>query len=246
MGYKGRDVEIVELNEKQYLVVACDSCGAIGSKEFDLVKVDPYVVGRLTTRVALMEVLSVGAVPKALSAAVSNEPFPTSEEIISGVKDEMESILLNSVPVAISTEKNMETKQTGVGITVAGICNKEELRINKSAHGDIVYCLGIPKVGNEIQGISDSDIAKSLDISKLAKVHGINDIIPVGSRGIIKEIETLCSTLNYKFVWEPDVSVDMNKSAGPSTCLVFTCSPEIKVSFRTLTPITKIGSLELL
>lgn len=244
MGYKGRDVEIVELNENQCLVIACDSCGAIGVKEFDLVKIEPYVVGRFTARVALMEILSVGALPKALSVAISNEPFPTGEEIIKGVKDELASIPSTSVPIAISTEKNMETKQTGLGVTAVGICNKENIRINKSNHGDFVYCLGIPKVGSEIRGASDLDIARSSDIDKLTKVHGIKDIIPVGSRGILKEIETLCSILNYKFVRDPEVSLDMNKSSGPSTCLIFTCSAEARVSINVSSPITKVGVLE--
>ena len=116
MGYKGRDVEVVDISDGKCLVVACDSCGGIGSKQLDEVKVDPYVSGRHTTRVALMEVMSVGASPKNISVAISNEPVPTGESIIKGVKDELKWRLSN-LSMAISTER-IYLRQTGIGITL--------------------------------------------------------------------------------------------------------------------------------
>lgn len=244
MGYKGRDADVTILNDKQYIVTACDSCGAIGSKEYDVVKVPPYFVGRLTARVALVEVISLGAVPITISAAISNEPFPTGEEILLGINNELRCMCLTELPMVISTEKNVETKQTAVGITVVGICEKKNLRVALTKPGDLLYCLGIPKVGNEIKGVDDPDIIQGNHVQELLEIKGIHDIVPIGSKGIFKEAEILASTVNCKFIFEPEKEIDINKSAGPATCLIFTCSPDIKLSEIRFTPLIKLGRLD--
>lgn len=242
MGYKGRDVEVVQIDSNYSIVTACDSCGGIGLKQNDVVNVSPYVTGRFTARVVLMEVLSVNAIPKTISIAISNEPNPTGDEIISGVLEELKAANLESIPMAISTEKNIETSQTALGITVVGICDNENIRAAKSRSGDFIYCLGIPKVGNEINGLYDNEIVQLNHIKELIKLNEINDIVPIGSKGILEEIEMLCKNVNCKFIYEPEGYVDMYKSAGPSTCLVFTCAEHINLSGLIQNPI-KLGRL---
>lgn len=39
--------------ESTFVVIACDSCGGIGPKDLDVVKVPAHIVGRFTSRVAL-------------------------------------------------------------------------------------------------------------------------------------------------------------------------------------------------
>jgi hypothetical protein len=242
MGYRGRDVEVVMINEKQCIVTACDSCGAIGSKELDVVKVPPYITGRFTMRGTLLEVISTGAVPKVVTVAISNEPFPTGEGILDGVYEELKELKLEGLPVAISTEKNMKTSQTAVGITVVGICDREELRIGMSRSGDLLYCVGIPKVGEAMEA-DDSEIVQGKHILELLNVEGVHDIVPVGSRGIQREIETLCSNIEYKFTLEPNTDINITKSAGPSTCAIFTCTPDTELSGLKLAPLVKLGKL---
>lgn len=242
MGYKGRDVEVVQIDSNYSIVTACDSCGGIGLKHNDVVKVSPYIVGRFTARVALMEVLSINAIPKTISIAISNEPNPTGEEIINGVVEALKAGDLESVPMAISTEKNIKTSQTALGITVIGICKNKNIRIAKSKSGDFVYCLGIPKVGNEINGLDDSEIVQINHIMDLLKLKGVCDIVPIGSKGILMEIEMLCKNVNCKFIYEPGEYIDMHKSAGPSTCLIFTCSEGTDFSEFILKPL-KLGML---
>ncbi len=243
MGYKGRDVEIVQVDSNYSIVTACDSCGGIGLKKNDVVKVSNYIVGRFTARVALMEVLSVDAIPKTISIAISNEPNPTGEEILSGVVEELIAADLESIPMAISTEKNIETSQTALGITVIGICENENIRVTKSKPGDFVYCLGIPKVGNEINGFDDNELVQINHIKDLLKLKVVNDIVPIGSKGILMEIELLCRNVDCKFIYEQVEYIDMHKSAGPSTCLIFTCSEDINFSEFTLRP-RKLGMLK--
>lgn len=223
-----RDVSFIELNESLYLAVACDSCGGIGEKVKDVVKVPPYVVGRLTTRVAMMEILSAGASPKALTAAICSEPAPTGERILTGIRDELNDLSLN-LPLTISTEKNMKTCQTGLGITIIGLVKKESLRINKTKAGDRLYCVGVPKVGNEIS-LVDPEIANSLLIKELLEIPGVHDIIPVGSKGIKGEGEMLASFLGLELKWNHSLSIDIQKTAGPSTCILVTCPKELQIA----------------
>lgn len=223
-----RDVSFIELNKDLYLAIACDSCGGIGEKERDVVKVPPYIVGRFTGRVALMEILSVGAVPVALTAAVCSEPDPTGEGILYGIRDELKKLSLE-IPITVSTEKNMPTCQTGLGITVIGLVEKKRLRINKTKAGDKLYCVGMPKVGNEIS-LDDPEIANSLLVKELLEIPAVHDIIPVGSKGIKGEAEMLASFLGLELEWNKNLLIDIQKTAGPATCVLVTCPAELEIS----------------
>jgi hypothetical protein len=224
MGNWGRDVEVTEITNDLLLVTACDSCGAIGSKDLDIVKVPPDLVGRLTTRVALLEVLSAGSEPRVVTVAISSEPDPTGNRILEGVKQELGSAGFNNLPLVISTEKNIPTSQTGLGIGISGVCAKNDLRLGLSCPGDYVYCLGRPKVGNEITSADDPEIVNAGDIVKLQNSNGVHDIIPVGSQGIQGEIIRLSNHMKLDFKGQRQDRIDLKKSAGPSTCVLFTCS----------------------
>ncbi|KPU45131.1 hypothetical protein OXPF_12580 [Oxobacter pfennigii] len=243
MGYFGRDVEVVDCGNV-YIVTACDSSGAIGSKELDVVKVTPYIVGRYAARVPLLEILSAGAYPIVMSVTISNELNPTGEGILDGVYDELKANDIKELPIAISTEKNMTTKQTAVGVTVVGRCGKEELRIGTSRALDDVYFLGIPKVGNEVDDPDDKEVAKGNHIKLLSFIEGVHDILPVGSRGILAEAQTLAKSNGCELILELIGDVDVNKSAGPSTCLLFTCSPGTKIPKFLHAPVARIGRLK--
>lgn len=245
IGYRGRDVEVVALEENKCMVMACDSSGAIGEKEFDLVKASPYLVGRLTTRVALLEVVSVGAVPRMLSVTISNEPFPTGEQVLEGVNDELIAMKLDDAlkHIAVSTEKNFETKQTAIGVTVVGVSNSLDLRICSSENEDSVYVLGLPKVGSEIQGFDDQEIVNGHQMMQLLEHPSVHDVIPVGSKGILKEIKLMCENSDFEFVLDPKVAVDMAKSAGPSTCMIVTIAKGAKLGEFGVLPVTRIGKV---
>lgn len=244
MGYHGRDIEVVFLNEAQYLVAACDSCGAIGMKELDKVKVHWSITGSFTARVALLEVLSIGAIPQMITVAISNEPKPAGEEILKGVREELKTMDLASVPMAISTEKNILTHQTGLGITVVGLCEKEKLRIGQSDPGDGVFCMGLPKVGQEVFSSDDPEIVQGNQVVKLLGYRAVHDIIPVGSQGIRGEAEALAATMGARFIQEPQCELNLDKSAGPSTCVVFTAPEDIQLSDFGVIPICKVGRLQ--
>jgi hypothetical protein len=243
MGYKGRDVEVIPVVAGKCIVIACDSCGGIGSKEYDAVKVPPSVVGSLTTKVALMEVLATGAEPRAVTAAICNEPTPTAEAILEGVRKELEDLKAYNLPLAISTEKNIPTAQTALGITVIGTCDIEHLRIQKTRSGDTVYCLGVPQVGDELVRGNYRQVARLKHIQALSGYVEVHDILPIGSRGIRKEAEHLAGSMGYSFVPESSCQVDLDKSAGPSTCLIFTCRNGIALPDMDEITISKVGTI---
>lgn len=243
MSYQGRDVEVVAINHEQYLVAACDSCGAVGCKELDQVQVPPYLTGRLTARVALLEVVATGSRPQLATVAVANEPDPTGNAILEGVRDELAAFALASLPLAISTEKNFPTRQTGLGISVVGLCAKAALRIAASRPGDFLYCLGIPKVGPEIKGPADLDLVQGHHVQALLTHPEVHDLIPVGSRGITGEAMQLASVCGGRWQPLPVPPVNLTKSAGPATCLIFSAATRFDPKFAAI-PCHLIGTIE--
>jgi len=241
MGYKGRDVEVSVLDNDFCLIAACDSCGAIGDKKLDQLNAPPSMVGRLTARVVLLEVLCTGALPKIMTVAICAEPDPTGQKILEGVHSELAAFNLADLPLAISTEKNFETCQTGLGIGLTGTCKTKELKIATSQPGDRVYCLGLPRVGKEVLDTKDTERVDAGTIDLLLKQPDIHDILPVGSRGIRAEATQLAKSTNTVFKADPDPVPDLAKSAGPSTCIIFTSPAEQdKTRFGNL-PLFKVG-----
>ncbi len=120
-----------------------DSCGAIGSLPHDALSARPETVGEFTARTALLEVAASGAVPSFASVSVSNAP-QTAELLLAGVR-----AVLGSLPLVVSTEKNMPTAMTALGVTVTGSCPKGALRLGQARPGDLLWCAGVPRVGAE-------------------------------------------------------------------------------------------------
>ncbi|HVJ47623.1 alpha-ribazole kinase [Desulfitobacterium sp.] len=228
MGYKGRDVEVSLLKGEQCLVIACDSSGAIGSKVLDVVQVPEHITGRFTARVALLEVLAAGAEPKMLTVAISNEDDPTGEGILKGVREEIKSLDLAQLPLVISTEKNMITQQTGLGISVIGVADSSALRLATTQIGDFIYGLGLPKVGPDVADPEDPEIIRGEHIRNLLGQQGVHDIIPVGSQGIRGEAESLACSAKGKLILNFTCAIELNKSAGPATALIFSTAQKIQ------------------
>lgn len=234
---KNRDVSFMKLDNETFLAVSCDSSGAIGNKENDIIKVPPYIVGRFTTRVTIMELLAVGATPRALTAAICSEPEPTGEGILSGVYDELKYI--DRIPITISTEKNIPTSQTGLGITAIGTVEKNQVRVNKTRTDDKLFCIGVPKVGNEVF-VDDPEIADITAVKKLCRIPYLHDIIPVGSKGIKGEVDMLTSFLGLQIKWADNIKLDISKTAGPSTCVIATSPKVLKIDIKQ--PISFLGT----
>jgi selenophosphate synthetase-related protein len=217
-----RDVLIFQFDSRQAIIIGCDSAGGIGPKPLDRVRVDGYTLGKITARVALMEVLSTGAKPFCVVDTLSVEPEPTGNEILRGIRDEAETAGLDpKLAVMGSSEKNFAVKQTGIGVTVIGIIETKALRIGVSEPEDLVLAVGTPCVGDEVvQAEKRGKTADTSDVLKLRDMKFVHEIIPVGSEGIAHEIRILAESSKLKFRFTEQPRVNVKKSAGPATVLL--------------------------
>lgn len=249
-GYKRwrvRDLSMLELNEELWMVVACDSDGGIGPKKLDSVFSPAYDVGRLGTRVPLMEVLASGAFPVSVVDALAVEMEPTGKEIIHGGKDEVaESGLDADLAVTGSTEDNVATVSTGIGVVVIGLVNKSEFKPGTSLDGDAVVSVGIPKSAPEFKvTYNDPDIATPAIVRKLVSLPYVHDILPVGSKGIRYELNEMARTAGLATRYVDPLRVDVDRSGGPSTCcLVSLPADKVTALKKEITqPVSIIGEL---
>ena len=244
---KYRDLELLPIDPDRSLVIACDSCGGIGSKSSDSVRVPPQVVGRLTARVVLMEILSTGAAPIALTAAICNEPDPTGEGLLEGIRQSMSEAGFPELPLTISTEKNIPTQQTAIGLTAMGILDNRTLEARRSKIGCRVYTAGIPKVGQELAQ-DESEIADFTTLKQLLLASAVKEIWPVGSRGILAEGTDLAANAGGRLKLKQGVihAIDIHKSAGTCTTLLFT-SEQVKLDLSQFNvPSFEMGWIEAL
>jgi len=217
---KVRDLSLIKIDSEKTMVIACDSCGSVGMKEQDVLKVQPFFTGKFTLRVALMEVLCSGAQVIAVTNCVCNEMNSTGLEIIKGLKAELLEAGINSVTLTGSTEENFKTFSTGVGITVIGMVLNDELKVQKSEIGSVIVSIGLPKVGSEVNLNFDEEIICYRTLKKLLKLKYIFEILPVGSKGILYEANTLAKTNNLNLKLSSQINIDIYKSAGPSTVVI--------------------------
>ncbi|QIB26795.1 AIR synthase related protein [Caloranaerobacter azorensis] len=215
-----RDLTFVEINDEQLLVIACDSSGAIGSKENDIVKVSPDILGYFTTNVALCEILSVGGDPFVIVNTLSVEMNDTGSKIIEGIKRAIEPIPNKDIIITGSTEENFPVIQTGMGITVIGIINTKDWVMPMTKKGAIAVVVGLPKIGEEVIADNGKEIFSLKILLELKKYPFIQEILPVGSKGILFELKEMARTNGLNLSIFNDIKVDLYKSAGPATCAI--------------------------
>lgn len=241
--WQHRDLSLTAL-PTGILVTACDSCGGAGSKPADVLQIPPYYSGRFTTRVALMEVLSSGAVPVVVVNAVACEMDPTGQEIIRGVREELAAANVDADALTGSTEENFPTAMTALGITVVGYLpgfpNWQD-----SYDGDLVFCVGKPKVGAEVQLDGDPEMASYQDLHHLHQISGIREIIPTGSKGIRYEAQNAAAASGLRFLPLENQPLDLERSTGPASCLLVLAAPESASQLNQLSNCVLIGTLQL-
>jgi hypothetical protein len=229
------------------LAVSCDAAGGIGAKPHDKVKVNPRIVGRFTARVALMELLAVGADPISIVATLPTEPEPTGAQLLKGIMDEVRYASLGHLPTICSSEKNVRVNQTGVGVTVLGSLHRSRLMIGKCKPGDELVAIGEPRVREEVlEGQRRGLIADTRDVCKIRNLACVHEIIPVGSKGIMHEAEILAKDSQLSL--NPTKSqLDLKKSAGPSCVLLCAVANETSNKLKRITkskPVNRVAILK--
>lgn len=221
-----RDLTILELTPEVSLAIACDSSASIGEKEHDIVKVDPGVTAACCLRVPLFELICVGAKPISIVDVIGNELEPTGNKMINGIKNEMKKAGLDDIPLNGSTEENMVTSMSSLGITVTGQFMDKFVRpVIKT--GDFLLQLGEPMVGSEVVANLDSLCSYS-ELYQLKAEVGVVDLLPVGSKGIKYEGKLMAEENNLAIEFINPDEEDLQKSAGPSTVVLVAVSSSKK------------------
>lgn len=232
------DVSILKIPTGHAIVAGSTSSGAVGSKVMDKVKVEEHVLGKFLARVALMDVTATGAFPVLLSATLGVEKEPTGNAILEGIRREARSIGLDPNQVLMeNTEDNFETMQTGVGLTVVGFANEDQLRLGKTLPGDLVVAIGKPKVGDEVLAAeAHGEIADLKNVAQLSQRKYIHDIAPVGGFGIASEARMMAYGVGRQLKICEVQKLDLNKSAGPATVILTTVDREKLEDLTALIP----------
>jgi hypothetical protein len=242
---KVRDLSLIDLDNKTTLVIACDSCGAIGMKEGDSLKVPPFYVGKFTARVALFEVLCTGAQVVAITNNVCNEMEPTGIQVIKGIREELADAGIEEAMLTGSTEENFKTISTAVGITVIGTIAHNSLKVNAVLNEAVIVSIGLPKVGDQINYVKDEEIVSYFQIKSLLKLKEVYEIVPVGSRGIAYECDQMAAYNNLKMCFEEKRNIDVFKSSGPATCVIAAVKPDfVSQICSIISNVNVIGRLE--
>jgi len=191
--------------------------------------------------------LSTGATPICLAATMSVEPSPAGDHILKGIVEEVKVLNLSSrLVITSSSEKNLPVEQTGLGVTVVGTVTSSKLKIGCSLAGDIAVSIGLPVVGEEVLVAEKKKLIADLkDLQKLLRERFIHEVIPVGSKGILHEANTIADDSKLSFTPEGDLEIETDRSAGPATVLVATLpGMRLHVLRRTTSkPVSVIGHL---
>ncbi len=241
------DVSILKVPTGHAIVAGSTSSGAVGPKIMDKVKVDGRVLGKFLARVALMDVIATGAFPLLLSVTLGVEKEPTGNEILEGIRREARTLGLDPNQVLMeNTEDNFETVQTGVGLTVVGFANEDELRLGKTSPGDFIVAIGKPKVGDEvILAEAKGEIADLKNVTQLSQKKYVHDIVAVGTFGIADEARMMAYGVGRQLKLAEVKGLDLNKSAGPATVVLVTVGKENLEDLRSLIskPINVVGEI---
>jgi len=226
-----RDIVTIPFSEGDSLIIACDNSGAIGMKAQDHVHVSYDTIAYYAFRVAVMECIAAGGEPVSvlLHNFCGNEPW---DQLVSGIEKGLSELKLSDVRITGSSESNFQLLQSAIGLMVLG--KKSSAKITDLAftkHLKIAV-IGLPLVGNEVIELNDQ-------VAPLAIFHEVSLIKgamlwPVGSKGILYELNQMYP--NEMITQERVVTtVDIIKSAGPSTCFIVCFQPDQEEIIRKIT-----------
>jgi hypothetical protein len=245
---KVRDLTLLDVDGGRVLVVACDSLGGIGPKEADSSPAAAAETAHFAARVPLLEVLSAGAEPVMVVNTLAVEADPTGAEMIAAVR-ELAAAAGLTAPDAVtgSTEENVPTRATGVGVTVLALAGRGDLRPGTSLPGDRVVCLGEPVSAPARRPyVGDPRLVALEELRAAVAVPGVHDALPVGSRGIRYELGELAATAGLRAQEEPGCALDLDGSGGPASCVLVSCAPDALgrlTALRAGLPVTVVARL---
>ena len=227
-----RDLLIVDGSPP--LVIACDSVGGIGPRPADVVRVPADVVAHFAARVPLLEVLCSGARPVALINTLCHD-MAEATVFIDTFRTVASEVGIRPEAVTGSTEENVPSPATGVGVTVIGTL-KGDLLTGGGRPGDVVICVGWPRSApHDEVFIGHPDIVPLSTVQALVATGAVHDALPVGSRGIGYEAGQLAGSAGCALTWLTH-PLPLDASGGPASCVLLACDPASVADLRNAVP----------
>lgn len=210
------------------LVFSCDTSSSSGEKSSDYLNVSPELTARYCLRVALIELLAINANPTMTFNLFGNELNPTGEKMMEGIQSELELAGFPELMQNGSTEENMPTSMTSLSVLLVGEASNDEILINKAKVGNLVVQIGRRAVGTEVLEF-EKKMIRYEDVKKLRSLPKVKEIVPVGSKGILYEAETLAEVNGLSFKLDNNLQDDpeLNKSAGPASTVLIAVEEEM-------------------
>ena len=230
-----RDLLVMELAGGGQLVVACDSVGGIGPKPHDTFATSSRTVTHFAARVPILEVICAGATPHAIVDTLGVEREPSAADMIDEIRALARELGLDpDAAVNGSTEDNVDTVATSIGVTVIG--STDHVRIGLTEPDDEVYCIGIPlSAPGDALVPGDLRMPSIREVMAIAATPGVHELLPVGSHGIGWELDQL---IGSALVADPVVSgLDLAATAGQSTCVLVSARPGTLTGLRPSLPL---------
>ena len=186
------------------LVIACDTIGGIGPRPDDSYPADPVWCAHLGARVPLLEVLCAGARPLVLVNTLCQD-WESAQPMIKEFRRCAVAVGIDPTAVTGSTEDNVTTTQTGIGVTIIGVM--PDGKLPRAHDGDVLVRVGTPI------SAPDDDVAPGR-----REIVALEEVRELMASGKVHD----CSTAGLRVEFR-DVEVDLAHSGGPSTCLVLAC-----------------------
>lgn len=219
-----RDLTVVDQAGLPSWIIACDSVGSIGPKPADAYPADARTVAHFAARVPLVEALATGASPQIIVDTLSVELDPTGREMIAEICALAAELGLGPERVTGSTEDNVPSAATGIGVTV--LATAAELRPGTASAGERVLCLGRPtSAPHDRVEIGDRRMISLEALAAVLRVDGVSDVLPVGSKGVGHEAAELAAT-NGLTLLPSAHDVDLAHSGGPASCVLVAVRPD--------------------
>lgn len=220
---------LIQSQGDQWLVITADNSAGVGRSRLDQVQADPYLVGLLTARVALLEAISLGADPLAVSSTLSfGHQTSDGQLIYQGIITTAAGVGLGPDQVTGSSETNFPAEITCLGVTVVAAAARDQLLLGRVHPGDACWLLGQPLVGSEVVAAHSGLLSLPI-VQSLTSWPAVREIVPVGSRGVRWELEQLAE--RYDLCWQAEAlgqDFPWQKSAGPATCVIVCGQPDVR------------------
>lgn len=194
-------------------VVTTDNSAGIGEKPMDTIAAPDKLTAKFAARVALLEQWAAGSEAE----AVLLHNFSGADQwqkYMEGIEELLEEAGVQGIPVKGSSETNIDTLQSAIGVTILG------KRVRVPADVDLDWFVyGVPLIGRDVLERSE-EVANLKIIREACEGRMVERIWPVGSKGIAQEMELVMGRQV-----EIIAGIDVQASGGPSTCVLLGVRP---------------------